>query len=191
MAAYDFGYLIETLENWGIADVLLPFILIFTVVFAILQKSKVLGEDKKNFNVIISLVVALSVVIPHVLDTYPAGYDVVDLINEILPQISLVAIAFLMVLLLAGLLGAEIIGKEFGGIFVLIALVAVAAIFGSALGWWEAGWFYNLFGEEAVSLVVMILVFGLIIWFITREEKGGIEKVGEGAKKFLRFIMGK
>ena len=113
MATYNFADAIEALESWGLADVILPFILIFTLIFAILQKSKILGEDKKNFNVVVSLVVALSVVIPHVLDTYPPGYDVVELINSILPQISLVAIAFLTVLLLAGLVGVQIAGKSF------------------------------------------------------------------------------
>jgi len=51
-------------------------ILIFTIIYAALYKSKILGEDRKNFNVIIALVVALSVIIPHVLGTYPAGYDI-------------------------------------------------------------------------------------------------------------------
>ena len=43
---------IQTLESWGLTDVLLPFLLVFTIIFAILQKSNILGEGKKNFNVI-------------------------------------------------------------------------------------------------------------------------------------------
>ncbi|MBR9692134.1 hypothetical protein GOV06_05105 [Candidatus Woesearchaeota archaeon] len=188
MAIFEEG--IEFLESMGIADVLLPFLLIFTIIFAILQKSKLLGENKKNFNVIIALIIGLSVVIPHVLDTYPSGLDVVDIINEVLPQISLVAIAFIMLLILAGIVGANISGSSFAGFFVVLAVIAVTAIFGSALGWWESAWFYDFFGEEAVSLVVMILIFGLIIWFITRDESKG-QKIGGAIKDFFDFMAGK
>ena len=40
-------------------DIILPFLLVFTLVFAILDKSKLLGEGKKQINAIISLVVGL------------------------------------------------------------------------------------------------------------------------------------
>ena len=189
--AYEFTGLIETLESFGVADVLLPFILIFTIIFAVLQRTKLLGEDRKNFNVVIALVVALSVVIPHVLDTYPSGLDIVDIINTVLPQVSLVAVAFLLVLILAGIVGGDIMGKSLAGFFVVLAIIAIVAIFGGALGWWESGWFYNIFGEEAVSLVVMILVFGLIIWFITRDTKGTAGKFGDVLKDVGDFFRGK
>ena len=32
---------IITLDRWGLTDVLLPFLLVFTVVYAILQKAKI------------------------------------------------------------------------------------------------------------------------------------------------------
>ena len=40
-------------------DLILPFLLIFTLVFAILDRTKILGEGKKQINAIISLVIAL------------------------------------------------------------------------------------------------------------------------------------
>jgi asparagine N-glycosylation enzyme membrane subunit Stt3 len=130
-------------------------------------------------------------VIPHVLGTYPAGYDIVDIMNSVLPQISLVAVAFLMMLLLAGLVGVEFAGSWASGFFVLIALISIVVIFGGALGWWESNWLYNSFGEETVAIVVMILIFGLIIWFITKEEKTAGTKIGESLKDFFKFFTGK
>ncbi len=188
---YQFQDFIESLESWGVADVLLPFLLIFTIVYAVLQKSNILGREKKNFNVIISLVIALSVIIPHVLDTYPSGLDVVDIINESLPQIALIAVAFVMLLILAGLVGVDIAGKSMAGLFVAIAIIAVVAIFGGSAGLWESEWLYNAVGEGTVSVIIMILVFGLVIWFITREKKEPGEKMGGWLKDVFDYLAGK
>ena len=81
---YDFSELVYFIEDFRVMDVLLPFLLIFTIVFAILQKTKIMGKERKNYNVVIALVVALSVVIPHVTGSYPAGIDVVE--PKILPE---------------------------------------------------------------------------------------------------------
>jgi hypothetical protein len=99
MVAYEgiFGQWISNLEQLGLLDVLLPFLLIFTITFAVLQKSRILGEDSKRFNTIVSLVLALAVVIPHV--TNPGGpADVVVIINAALPNVSLLMIASMMAL---------------------------------------------------------------------------------------------
>jgi hypothetical protein len=39
---------LEFFRDFGFFDVLLPFLLVFTVVFAVLQKTEVLGKDKAN-----------------------------------------------------------------------------------------------------------------------------------------------
>ena len=43
---------LNTLQTFGILDFILPFILVFTIVYAVLQKIKLLG-DNKNFNVVV------------------------------------------------------------------------------------------------------------------------------------------
>ena len=92
-----------SLESWGLTDVILPFVLIFTVIFAILQKAKIFGAESKKYNVVFALAISLLVVIPHVTGTYPAGLDAVDIINQAIPSISVLAIAVIMFLVLAGI----------------------------------------------------------------------------------------
>ena len=46
-------------QNWLFADFILPFLLMFFLVFAILDRTKLLGEGKKQLNAIIALVIAL------------------------------------------------------------------------------------------------------------------------------------
>jgi len=175
--AYNLREFVRMLETWGLTDVLLPFLLIFVIIFALLQKTRVLGENRKNLNAAVGLIIGLLVVIPHVLGIYPPGGDVVDIMNRALPNVSLIVVALLMVLILIGLLGGEAtwIGGTLSGWIAIIALIAVIWIFGSAAGWWRgASWFYRFFGADAVAIIVMLLVFAIIVWWVTREpgEKG-------------------
>ncbi len=175
--AYNLREFIRILESWGLTDVLLPFLLIFVIIFAILQKTKVLGADRKNFNAAVSLIMGLLVVIPHVLGAYPPGGDIVDILNKALPNVSLIVVVILMVLVLIGLLGGEAtwIGGSLSGWMAVIAFVAILWVFGSAAGWWRgASWFQRFFGADAVAIIVMLLVFAMIVWWVTRDtgEKG-------------------
>ena len=91
--AYNLEGFIDMMESWGLTDVLLPFTLIFTIMFAILQKTRVFGEEKKNINMVVALVFGLLVVIPHVTNTYPAGMDIVEVLNSALPSVSIVTVS--------------------------------------------------------------------------------------------------
>lgn len=172
-SAYNLEEFVRILESWGLTDVLLPFLLIFVVMFAILQKIKVLGTNKKNLNAAVALIVGLLVVIPHVLGAYPAGGDVVEILNKALPNVSIIAIVLIMVLILIGLLGGEAkwIGGSLSGWIAVIAFGAVIWIFGAAAGWWTgANWFTKFFGSDAVAIIVMLLVFAIIVWWVTRDS---------------------
>jgi hypothetical protein len=168
---------IQTLEYLGISDVILPFILIFTLVFAVLQKTKILGEDeknrpRKNFNVVIGFVMAMAVVIPHVTGVYPMGMDVVDIINQALPNVSIVMVAILMALLIIGVFGSKVrLVGEIGGWVVLAAFAIVLFIFGSAAQWWNLPiWLNFMMDSDTQALIVVALVFAILIWFITKED---------------------
>ncbi len=176
--------MINVLVDLGVTEILLPFMLVFTIVFAVLQKAKVFGDDKKNFNVIVALVMGLAVVVPHVTGAYKANgvADVVDVMNRALPQISVVLVAVVMLLLMIGIWGAEIkwAGGSPAGWVVFVSGIVVFVIFGSSAGWFLSGgipWLSFLWDEDVKALLVIILVFGIIIWFVTREQPKEMEKV--------------
>ena len=160
----------QRLESYGLTDAMLPFLLIFIIIFAVLQKSKILGVGKKNFNVLLALIMALLVVIPHVTGTYPADRDVVKIINDSLPQVSLVAIAIIMALILIGLLGGEStwLGGSLSGWIAIAAVGIIIYIFGGSMNLWS-NTFGDWWGSDTTTLVIIILIFAVIVWYITRD----------------------
>lgn len=165
------------LEDLGILDVILPFILVFTLVFAILQKTKIFGENEsenKRYNAVVALVMGLAVVFPHVLGYYPPNRDIVNIINQSLPNVGVIIVAIVMALIIIGLLGRrfQLAGNSLSGWIAIAAFGAVVYIFGDAASWWESpAWVYFLGDTETVTLVVALLIFAIIIWFITKEDE--------------------
>ena len=173
--AFQLEEFFRRLELWGLTDVMLPFLLVFTILYAVLQKTKLLGEHKNNLNLIFALVMSLSFVIPHVTNSYPGGWDPIDIMNKALPAFSITAIAVIMLLILIGLFGHDVVflGAALPGWIAFLSFMTILLIFGSAAGWWASGfngWLGDFFGEDAIAIIIMLLVFGIIIAFITGDS---------------------
>ena len=187
MATTSFGNLAASLERIGFMDVVLPFLLIFTVIFAVLEKTKIMGEGKRNLNIGIAFIFALMVVVPHVTGNFPAGYDPVAVINAALPSVSLVVVAVIALMILIGVFAHDriMLGLTAPGWVGLFSIVTLVFIFGSAAGWWQTGflqWLEDLFGQDIIAVAIMLLVFGIIIAFVTgggeHEKVGALNRVG-------------
>ena len=172
-------------QAYGVMDFLLPFVLVFTITYAVLLKTRILG-DKKNFNVVVALVLGLLFVVPHITGSYPLGYDPVDIMNQTLPSISLVAIGAIMVLLLLGVFGKRF-SQTFSPVIAAVALGFVIYIFGASFNLWQGP--YDVFywwTTEVTELLIIILIFALVVWFITKEPSTG--SVGGGLKKGWEWL---
>lgn len=194
-ALEEFG---RALERWGFIDVLLPFLLIFTIVFAVLEKSKILGEERRNMNSAIALIFALIIVIPHITGDLPAGFDPVLIINAALPQVGLVIVGIISLMILIGVFAHDkvTLGMSMPGWIGFFSIVAIIIIFGSAADWFAAGfddWLERIFGSDALAIFIMLVVFGVIISFVTggegeREKLAGFKRLG---MDFSRMFGGK
>lgn len=200
---WDFRSMMLSLESIGVLDVLMPFILVFTLVFAILQKTKILGTmddgktPRKNYNVMIALVMALAVIIPHVTGRYIYGISVVDTINTALPNVALLIVGLIMALLVTGVFGKPIdTSKSYlGGGFIILSMLTVGFIFAVAAGWIGRGyiprWLYFLYDPNFQVLIVTIIVFAVLINFITKEDKPKTDKDGmKGTLKEFNKMFG-
>ena len=161
------------LNNWGLTEAILPFILIFTMIFAVLQKTKIIGEGKRQFNSLVALIMALMVIMPQYTGRGP---NIVPIINDVLPQVSLMVVVILAALLVIGVFAPGVMfgGTAFGTVLGLLSVGAVVYIFGNAAGWWASvGILGFLNNPDTQAIIVIVVVFALVIWFVTREEGGG------------------
>ncbi len=179
-----FENIVFLFQNYGVLDFLIPFLLVFAVTFAILQKSKILG-DKANIHFIIAFTFGMLFVVPHVLGRYPPQYDPVLVLNSAIPSISLVSIAAVAVLVLLGVFGKRF-SKTAAPVIAILSILAVIFIFGSALGLWVApnDLFYWWTADDFEWLVV-ILVFGVLVFLITMPQRNKEKKAGGALKDFL------
>jgi len=113
---------IGLLGNAFFTNVILPFILVFTVVFAILEKTKVLGE-KRDIHAIIALVISLIAI------GVPAA---VGTLQSFIPVIAVVIIILFAWMLVFGFANGEVKVefskglKSFFLIFLGVVLLAAA-----------------------------------------------------------------
>jgi len=163
---------IDFLKDFGFFDIVLPFLLIFAVTFAVLEKTEIFGKDKKNINSMIAFVMGLLFV------TVPR---VVDVINEALPNIGVMLIVLMSFMMLVGFfVSSSKEGEHFferntflKWLFILVVIVGTSIIFLDALGWWEdmvdgAEDFWN--STLGVTIIFLAIIVGAIL-FIARDTK--------------------
>ena len=195
---------IRSFESLGALDVILPFLLMFVILFAALQKTEILGKGKegKKYNVVIALVIALLIIIPHVVygtadftDGKLGGAlfgmpDVVEIINNSLPSISIWIVAVLMVMLMIGIFAPpNWEAFPFKSWILWGSVIVVGYIFGNS-----AGLFKDLPGPlrfintpENQAGLLIILIFGIIIYFIVHEPDNPDKRREDRKKDWAKF----
>jgi uncharacterized membrane protein YqhA len=180
---------LQMLQNWGIIDGLLPFLLIFTLMFAILVKTGIFKESRKIAGVISATIAAL-IVIPHMIGgVYPAGYDPINIINQMLPSAGILLVAILLVLMMIGLVGGATDKKS--GWMTWIVTIAIGLLLLTIISAiWPSVPILNYFVADAslLALLIVILVFGLIVWFVTKDDT---KKPSDKTKALAELIWGK
>lgn len=133
-------------------ELLLPAILVFTVIFAILQKSEILGKGKIQIDAIVSLVIALIVI---------AFARATEIIANLMPVLAVTVVAILVFLIIAGVAHS---GKmEYKGMNIAIMVIGAIVVL-VALLYYTGAWSYlkGVF-EGKSSDVITTVVFALII----------------------------
>lgn len=185
----NFYDLMGTLARMGVWDIILPFMLIFTIVYATLTSTIYSGDERKKFATILSLVIAFGVIIPHAIGAYPRNADVVEIINTALPNVALITVGILGLFILLGMFGIELKLQSAPILWVIILLSvgAIIYVFGSAGGsrWQIPRWLGFLGDSDTQALLIVVIVFGILIKVITGGGKSG----GETNKKSVSDVF--
>lgn len=167
------------LENLGLTDILLPFVLIFTIIYAVSAVVPHFSDEKhKKLRIMIALVISLLVVIPHATGAYPAGLDIVSIINSAIPQVVMLIVAVVLTLMLVAATTGR--GRTFDSHMSWIRWVALLVVglifldninFGYGSGFFGNVPILNWFSDpDLQALVLIIIVFGLIVFYITGDS---------------------
>jgi len=184
----------DYLRDFGLIDFVLPFLLLFALFFAVLQRVKLFKTivtrnqqqveiADRRINGILSLALSLMVTIPHAVGMYPRNFDPILLINQFIPHTIVMLMAVFVMLLLLGLAGAEMpSGVQLMAI--LVAVVVLALIFMMNVFPAFMPTFYFLRDPAVQALIIVLLTMGLVGYFVIRPERG------EELPKKLRRWMG-
>jgi len=151
--ADPFSILVSSLESLGFFGYLLPFILVFTLTYAILLKKK--WVENNRIIGVISLVVAFFVLAF-------GGPALGSFLTNLFGAGAVIMAGILIALLIAGLTGKDITKVGDSKAVMAIIVGAVIIVFVSLLG---------ILGlkitNTVISTVFVLVVIGILIWIVT------------------------
>ncbi|OYT36759.1 hypothetical protein B6U91_00410 [Candidatus Pacearchaeota archaeon ex4484_71] len=158
--------MVNILQKPILTDFLYPFLLIFFIVFAVLEKTNLLGSDKKQLNALISLIIGLifvSAVFPKIV------------VGNLILFLSVGLVIVFIGLLLWGFVnkGEIAVDGKFKTFLVAIIIISVvfALIWATGFGGGIANLFTNLFNflfnsswsaNVWTNFIVVVLIIGAI-----------------------------
>ncbi|MFH0808433.1 MAG: hypothetical protein V1888_02350 [archaeon] len=144
-------------DNPFFTEMLLPFLLVFVVVFAILQKSKILGEGKAQVDAIVGLVVGL------ILIGVPGPRDI---LVGIMPWMAVGVAVILVFMILYGFVAGDLsddknMPKGLKYTFLGLAAVFTVGVVIFVSGLYEKIWdSFGGSGDIWMNIVMVVLVLG-------------------------------
>ncbi|MGM5479938.1 MAG: hypothetical protein ACQESC_00590 [Nanobdellota archaeon] len=177
MATTVLGNAIDFLASIGIYDIILPFLLVFTLLFAFLEKTRILGVEivtdksgeehtftRKNLNSIVAFTAAFFVI---------ASSQLVRIISEVLANTIILIVAGVSFMLAAGVIHTgneemKLTGKWEKG-YKIFSLVGIGLILLNALGWLDKIYQFLIthWDSNYFSIIIFVGLFGWFMYWIT------------------------
>jgi len=191
-----FESLIATGKNVGVFDFFLPFMLSFAIIYGILQKVKIFGEDRvgRTTNLMISVILSL-----FIIGYTPVGVTLATFFGTMFTGTIMIVVTLLgttMVMYVLGKLGGLDIlsaksGKAWKAVVILLAIVVAAAafVYSGGMSFFESVGFpgagfeipipalpsVSISLEDAVVFGALIAAGAVAVWMIS-EGKGQKEE---------------
>lgn len=156
------------LQHWIFAQFVLPFLLMFFVVFAVLEKTKVLG-DKKQINALVSFVIGLIFV--------GAAYQRGMVGNLVLFMTVALIVIFVLLILWGFFVQKEPVieskNVKIAAAIVLVIAVIIAITWAAGIQWqafedtfnflFDSGW-SGSFWTNATFVLIIAIALAVVLW---------------------------
>lgn len=157
--AFDIASILSQWEAAGIFDYVLPFLLIFAVIYGILSATAAFGKNK-GVHVVIALVIGLiSLRLPFVSNFF----------REVFPRAAVgIAVIIVFVILVAAFIPDTHMNGWMIGFYSLGAIIALIVVFNSfnALDWFNSSWWT----DWGAWIIGALLIIGIIIAIAVPEK---------------------
>jgi len=141
-------------------DYILPFVLVFTLIFAILQKTQILGEGKKQIDAIMGLVIGL------ILIAFPFSRNI---IVQLMPFLAVIVVVLLVFMLIYGMVFGkwDISHVSIKIIFGIVLAIGILIIVLIIAGWWTPI-YTRLFSKTTganiwINVLIILVLVGAVV----------------------------
>ena len=171
MGLVDSG--MKLLIKWGLASVILPFILMFVVVYALLQSIKLFGKDGAKYNALLSFCLAFFTIY---------NYSLIDNLPMFFSRIAILFILIVCLMIISGLLGIQ---KSYNN------KIVITVMFLYILYTIKDIWFNDItlsINKTLIFTGVTIIIFSILVGFIVHSgsDDGTRESSAKGSSKKIK-----
>jgi hypothetical protein len=162
MVAYTITDLLNYFNQWGGFSYVLPFLLIFAVIFAILEKSKILGENKAIMSIVATSIGLLSL-----------QFDQVSIFfGVIFPRFGIGLSIFLVLLIMLGFFYKDDLSK--GKVAWIGWVVGIGVAVWSMSSWDQwSGDFGGWFSDYIYAVIILGAIVAIIVVAARDKKKDG------------------
>lgn len=158
------------LQNWIFSEFLFPFLLVFFIIFAILERTKLFGEGKRQINALIAFVIGL---------IFVGAVSYTHVVSNLTLFLTIALVAVFVILLIWGFIFGD--KEEFKLDNKLkwgLGIVATIAFAWAVI--WAAGWSEKLgsffsgssgLGQTIITNGIFLLVIAVALALILYEKK--------------------
>lgn len=165
MVTYTITDILNIWQSAGVFAYLIPFLIIFAVVYGILLKTKLLGENRG-----VIATIALGVGLMSLLNDYVSNF-----FSSLFPYAGMAIAVLLVALILMGLVSTEDFSWRIWFIVGIVGFVAVLLASLNDMQWWMGGGALGDSWPAILAGLVLIALMYFIIW--------GGEKKSSSTKK--------
>lgn len=173
------GNVIQFFDQIGMYEVVLPFLLTFTIVFAILEKTKALGTEgtekhsKKNINAMVAFVIGFMVI---------ASAQLVQIITQVSSQVVILILLIVFFLTLVGTFykpadDKEVVPAGWQTFFLFFMFIGIMLIFLAAIktnnrSWLEIAINYvtQYWSSTLMASIILIGIIVATVYYVVKKD---------------------